>query len=270
MNDLDVYLLSERTPRFVGRITRSAQPTFSYNHDADPVQDQLSASLPFKEKSFSEEAFRPYFEGLVPEGGARESLDGELGIREDDYLSLLEVCGRECIGDVMVVKAGTKSPSWKDSSYVSISSGDLRKMLSSDAALASENAVARLSLAGTQGKVGLAFNPDPTSNVKWLRPKGLAASTHIVKTSHLRDVPELEYLCMKAASAMSIRAASVRLLDIGEMAIVVERFDRLSFIKDHALHVRRLHQEDFAQAMGVIPLRKYVELPGGSIRALLH
>lgn len=274
MSDLDIYLLTDRAPRLVGRIVRRGEPYFSYasmvaDTAAECITPRLSASLSSGSEHYRESQFRPYFEGLVPEGSARDALAGELGIPSDDYLGVLEACGRECIGDVIVVAHGFEPPSWSGSGYSPIQEDKLRAMLSSDVALASENAASRPSLAGTQGKVGLARYPGGIVDAKgWLRPRGLAASTHILKTSHLRDLPELEYLCMRAASALSIRTAEVTLLNVGRTATAVRRFDRTWDVVDGELHVLRLHQEDFAQALGVPPHRKYAELEGDSVRTL--
>lgn len=96
----------------------------------------------------------------------------------------------------------------------------------------------------------------------------MAATTHILKTSDLRDIPEIEFLCLSAAAACGIRCARVRLLDEGRPVLVVQRFDRVGQLVDGRLHVERLHQEDLAQAFSVAPASKYAELPGGTVRSI--
>lgn len=131
-----------------------------------------------------------------------------------------------------------------------------------------KNASSRLSLAGTQNKIGLAHNPNLDFEHGWLRPKGLAATTHLLKTSYLRDLPEIEYLCMSAAAGCGIAVARTHLLALPTPTLAVERFDRNVNVVDGALKVERRHQEDLAQALSLTPGSKYAELPGGSAASI--
>lgn len=146
----------------------------------------------------------------------------------------------------------------------------LKRLFLSPVALARENVASRLSLAGTQSKTGLAHSPDTPLDTGWLRPLGLAASTHILKGSHLRDMPEIEFLCMKAAQACGIETARASLLDLGNPVLAVRRFDRQVSSKNGQLMVRRLHQEDLAQTLGVSPASKYAELGRGTVQTIAN
>ena len=264
MADLVVYRLSFDTPQEVGRISSDGS-SFAYSEAylQDPCAASLSISLPLRSEAYAADQFRPYFEGLLAEGVQRSLLAAELQLPEDDYLALLAACGRECIGDVVFSLEGDDAAP-ETAGYDPVSESELRTMFLS-AAPAAENAASRMSLAGTQGKVGLAHAPGGPISDDWLRPRGWAASTHILKSSHLRDVPEVEFLCMKAARACGISIADVGLVPAGVPVIAVERFDRAATTEGDELRVRRMHQEDLAQAFGVLPGSKYAELPGGSI-----
>ena len=74
----------------------------------------------------------------------------------------------------------------------------------------------RLSLAGNQGKVGLAHVPDTSLCDDWLRPIGGAASTHILKVSDIPRIAEFEIVCMGAASRCGLRVAEIRALQFGK------------------------------------------------------
>lgn len=63
----------------------------------------LSMSLPLSPRKYSAYEMRPYFEGLLPEGPTREALVSQLGLPHDDYLSILEAIGLDCIGDVVIL-----------------------------------------------------------------------------------------------------------------------------------------------------------------------
>lgn len=261
---LDVYRLQTSIPLLVGTIdgdTRSFSYASSYLLSPGPLP--LSRSLPLCEETFAEERCRPYFEGLIPEGEARATLAAELGLDANDYLAMLEACGRDCIGDVLIRREGDDAAS-EQPSYEPLRGEALLAMFSTPEGVARENASSRLSLAGTQDKAGLAERPDAPG--AWLRPHGLAASTHILKTSYLRDVPELEFVCMRAARACGVRVAEVSLHSYGRPVVAVRRFDRRVSIDGGRLVVGRLHQEDLAQALGVLPASKYAELRGGSLR----
>ena len=268
MEGLSVERLERFEPRIVGHLASDGS---SFVYDAAYLESSratpLSQSLPLQTEAFSAREFRLYFEGLLAEGPARRALASELQLPEDDYLALLEACGRDCIGDVVISRAGSdgaREPAF----YEPIDSDRFRALFCGLPCMAEENAASRLSLAGTQGKIGLAHDPRQSMDEGWLRPHGLAATTHILKTSHLRDIPEIEFLCMKAAALCGLEAARVGLIDAGASVLAVERFDRESVAEEGELRVRRLHQEDLAQALGVTPASKYAELEGGTVRVV--
>lgn len=269
MDRLYVYRVAHLEPRFVGAID-VLHRSFAYapTYLDDPGALRLSRSLPLRTDSFSETEFRPFFEGLLAEGDARRALVSELEVAEDDYLALLSACGCDCIGDIIVSDRRLSEGAQLDGSYSPVPKGNLRRLFLKDLSIASENASSRLSLAGAQHKTGMAHEPKGDLADGWLRPHGIAATTHILKTSDLRDVPEIEFLCMSAAAACGIRCARVRLLDEGRPVLAVQRFDRVARLAEGKLSVERLHQEDLAQAFSVTSASKYAELPGGTVRAI--
>lgn len=265
MRTLEIFRLLSCGPRLIGRISPD-ESIFEYDTsylesaDAQP----LSLSLPLRREPFKETQFKPYFEGLIAEGAARETLAAELQTSESDYLSILELCGRECIGDIVVHEEGKPFVSTPES-YEALSKSEFRALFKNDCEMANESIASRLSLAGTQNKIGLAHLPSAAMDEGWLRPQGFAGTTHILKTSHLLDVPELEYLCMKTAAQLGIPTAKVALLDFGKPVLAVERFDRVVKNTERNMQVTRLHQEDLAQALGITPGSKYAELSGSTV-----
>lgn len=267
MTQLRISRVELASPQEIGMLsTNNGAFTYSQAYLSSPSPVPLSASLPLQSQPFPEHAARPYFEGLLAEGPARAQLAGTLGIREDDYLSLLEACGKDCIGDILVSR---QPPTASRGEYRPLTLDDMRNLLSDSASLAENNAALRLSLAGTQGKTGLAHLPGHTSDSGWLEPSGIAATTHILKTSRMRDVPENEYLCMKAAAACGIETPHVELMDFPLPTLTVERFDRKARLDANGrLSVARIHQEDLAQALGVPSASKYAEVEEGTIPAI--
>ena len=268
MPGFSIYRLEQLSPVLVGALGELGD-AFSYDPDYLACADAkpLSLSLPLRQGAFSAAEIRPYFEGLLAEGQARAALASRLGLAEEDWLGLLVACGRECIGDVLVCD-DTCSPIGDGEGYAPLGDAELREMFLDDSETARENVTTRLSLAGTQSKTALAHMPGSSIGAGWLRPAGLSASTHILKTSHLRDLPEVEYLCMSSAAFCGMAVAQTALLDVGNPVLATERFDRRALVEGDRLVVNRLHQEDMAQAMGVTGGSKYAELEGGSVRAM--
>ena len=101
-----VFRLEDANPSFVGTIDCFVL-SFSYDEGYRSREKSygLSFSLPLSSRPYAEEQFKPYFEGLLPEAGARKALAANAGLREDDYLGLLRLCGKDCIGDVIVLGA---------------------------------------------------------------------------------------------------------------------------------------------------------------------
>ena len=90
----------------------------------------------------------------------------------------------------------------------------------------------------------------------WAWPAAGAMSTHIIKPepsdpqAAIPDIIEYEHWTMRLAAAAGLEAARSELVHFGDrLALVVERYDRVGG--------KRLHQEDFAQALGIRPGAKY-------------
>ena len=265
---LKVYRVGRERPVLIGRLDK-ASGSFTYDtvYLESPSASPLSVSLPLRSAPFAEAEARAYFDGLVPEGVPRKLLAAQLHTRDNDYLAMLAACGMDCIGDLSITPDAMPGPSV----YDPISRSKLRALFSRDKSISQLNATNRLSLAGTQNKIGLAHAPSGTLEDGWYRATGSAASTHILKVNSSDTVSYLEFLCMNAASRCGLNAAETHLLDFGIPTICSTRFDRLvEAIEDQPPYFRviRLHQEDFAQAFGMNPGSKYTEIDGGSIAAI--
>ncbi len=112
----------------------------------------------------------------------------------------------------------------------------------------------RLSLAGAQDKLPVVF--DGTRRRIGLPING-TPSSHILKPAILavKDSVSNEGFCMALAEAMQLKPAKSKVHHVlGRAFLLVERYDR---VLDSLGHRQRLHQEDFCQALGVIPEMKY-------------
>ena len=119
----------------------------------------------------------------------------------------------------------------------------------------------RLSLAGAQNKLPVVRDKD------WIAlPMGDLPSSHIIKPEP-KGFPGLttnETFCMKLARFVGLNVPNVELYQAGKTpCIIVERYDRKTTPEGKLL---RVHQEDFCQALGFPPERKYQQEGGPLVR----
>lgn len=256
---LDVWLrgrhlaaLTEPSP-FRYRLTFTAEAL----DELGPGARVLSLSLPVTEEPTADHrtdpARRPvsaFLEGLLPEGGLRTQLASALGVASVDKMALLDQVGGECAGAVQFLRPG-----------VSPSSGQVRPLSTDEVNQIvtdmpthhlPEGAAPQASLAGIQDKVLLSWLPDG----HWGWPTDGAPSSHLIKPepgtgTALDHLVQAEHWAMQVAARAGLSAAATALEVFGERpAIVVTRYDR-------DLDGRRLHQEDFCQALSLDPQAKY-------------
>jgi serine/threonine-protein kinase HipA len=116
----------------------------------------------------------------------------------------------------------------------------------------------RLSLAGAQDKLPVVFDGDRMG-----LPRNGTPSTHILKPAiqAVEDSVANEGFCLALADAMQLKPAKSKVHAIGGRPfLLVERYDRITEVPKPGVteaQMRRLHQEDFCQALGVVPEMKY-------------
>jgi serine/threonine-protein kinase HipA len=262
---LDVYLFRD----LVGHLIQDdgGQMAFDYAESWVEKADAypLSRSLPLRKERFSRKECRGFFAGILPEESKREIIARNLGISARNDYAMLERIGGECAGAVTFVPAGEPLPD-RNYSYRTLTDAELvaiLKELPKRPLLAGEEGV-RLSLAGAQDKVAVRVDGDKVS-----LPLGGAPSTHILKPliERFEGVVFNEALAMKLAKAVGLSAAAVEIRTIEDMAfLVVERYDRIHReTADEELIIERVHQEDFCQALDIVPEMKYQKEGGPSL-----
>jgi len=268
---LDVYLNN----KLVGFLVQDddCQMSFGYSNNwlKDPLAIPLSHSLPLRDGSFSRKECRGFFAGILPEESKRKIIASNLGISPQNDYAMLEQIGGECAGAVTFVPAGESLPE-KNDKYRSLNEtelADILRTLPHRPLLAGEQGV-RLSLAGVQDKITVHVNGDEIS-----LPLGGAPSTHILKPAIQRfdGVVFNEALCMKLAAKVGLPTALVETRQAeGIDYLLVERYDRKLVsmspgqlsgglprfgVPPMRFVTRRLHQEDFCQALAIPPDKKY-------------
>lgn len=229
----------------------------------------ISASLPVRAEPYAEAALLPFFDGLLPEGLARERLATRLRLDPADVFGFLREIGRECAGALSVVPegadlgaVGTEGVEWLDDAKLAERIADLTTRPLADEP--AENI--RISLAGAQDKMAVVVDAARIG-----LPRGTTPSTHILKPASVERrgargdrlaYPSLvanEAFCTVLAERAGLRTAQLTVREISGIAsLLVARYDRVTVNGV----VARVHQEDFCQALAVPSRRKY-EADGG-------
>ncbi|MBQ9661727.1 MAG: type II toxin-antitoxin system HipA family toxin [Oscillospiraceae bacterium] len=262
----------------VGTITGEAasDARFRYldeyrNGNGTPV----SVSLPMQEDDFTAEQTASYFEGLLPEGFTRRTVAQWMHVDEGDYLSILHGLGRECLGAVCI----TDDSDSVGASYERITEAEVQELAAEGASKSAELVTkSHLSLTGASGKVGLYYDARTGT---WYLPRGTAPSTHIVKQSHVRleAIVTNEKLSLMTAARCGLDTPDSFIINTGkgkehEVLFATQRYDRMfepgGAVIDGMPKPYRLHQEDFAQAMGIPATAKYEKEPRGYLKGMFE
>ena len=232
----------------------------------------LSLSIPI---SASLEAKGPvvrnYFDNLLPDNDQIRSRIGKrFSTKSTEVFDLLEAIGRDCVGAVQLLPAGEEPVGWDQIQADALSEDEIVDLLhavpSEGMAEISDDELIRISIAGAQEKTALTL-----LDGQWCRPRGATPTTHIIKLplgliGGMRrvdawDSVENEWVCAKILEALGLPVAATSVETFGDQKVlVVERFDR-AWMGD-SQWIARLPQEDFCQALGVPPDKKY-EQDGG-------
>lgn len=253
-HELHVWLFSDRVGTLAlveGRLNFCYAPGWL----ALPNAIALSTSLPLQAEPFDDHKARPFFAGLLPEGHMRRLIAQQFQVSGQNDFALLDHIGGECAGAVTFLEPGQVLPmpshhgdvQWLSDEEVIAVLDELprRPMLAGKDGL-------RLSLAGAQDKLPVVLDGKRIG-----LPRNGTPSSHILKPAihAVEDSVTNEGFCLALAEAMQFKPAKSKVHTIGDRAfLLVERYDRAA---DAQGRRQRLHQEDFCQALGVVPEMKY-------------
>jgi len=253
-----------------GGLTRAPDGQVVFDYAPGGPATALSVSMPRSVRHHSSDVVMPWLDNLLPDSDdVRARWAASFGLRRVTPFDLLANMGADCAGAVQILPAGQAPDEVGGSVPASTAqiAAHLRTLRNDAAAWVFPGAGGRWSLAGQQGKFALAHGADG-----WSLPTGRTASTHIVKTgvAGLPGSDVAEFVTMRSAALLGLPVPQVDYTWFeDEPALVVSRFDRLP--SDGA--VRRVHQEDLCQALGLWRAMKYQADGGPSttdIAALLR
>jgi serine/threonine-protein kinase HipA len=216
----------------------------------------MSVAIPLVPKLRRDQSARRrnWFTELLPEGDQYEYMLAQSGLRAGDTLGFLARYGRDVAGALQLWDVDDPTePQTPD--VRSVTDTQIRELLTSPMAAPLGNfpREGRTSLGGVQPKIVLVRQPSG-----WAQAVGGWPSTHILKPElgdergHL--IFDEEYGARLARNVGLARFDSrIESFD-GIRALVIERFDRSDG--------KRIHQEDFNQALGASRIEKYQEYGG--------
>lgn len=266
MRTFEVKIELDGIPTLIGHIDFMNAQDAQFRYDEDYLENgkaaPISVSLPLQEEPFSPQATKNFFDGLLPEGFTRRSVAGWMHVDANDYLGLLCGLGKECLGAIQITDGSEQErPSYEELSVEQV------RALAREGVVKSAQIVAKshLSLTGASGKAGLYYDEKRDA---WYLPVGSAPSTHIVKQSHVRlkEIVTNEQLALTTAALLGIEVSRSFIVNTGvakeeDILFAVQRYDRTFDGAQETINglprPHRLHQEDFAQALGIAAADKY-------------
>lgn len=234
--------------------------TFLYSDEwlASPRAYPLSVSLPLAPGQQGQRKIESFLWGLLPDN---EIVLGQWArkfhVSPRNVFGLISNVGEDCAGAVQfvrpdrldAVRAGAEPEiQWLNEAGVA---ERLRALRQDQSAWRIARDTGQFSLAGAQPKTALLLQ-----NGRWGVPSGRVPTTHILKppTGEFDGHAENEHFCLELARSFNLPVANSEIRRFeDQIAIVIERYDRVRT----GGAIRRIHQEDVCQAMGLLPTRKY-------------
>jgi serine/threonine-protein kinase HipA len=259
-----------------GRVTRDRRGRFRFEYEPSyrnsPLAIPLSLSMPLALSAHAHDRIHAFMWGILPDN--ERVLDRwakHFHVSSQNPFALLAHVGEDCAGAVQfalperldsLAGDGAGEVAWLKEHEVAERLRELREDPSSWRAARDTG---QFSLAGAQPKTALVF-----VRGRWGVPAGRTPTTHIFKppVAGLDGHAENEHLCLALARELGLAAATSEVRSFGgEKTIVVERYDRIQLGKSRA--ILRLHQEDFCQALGLMPTLKYQNEGGPTPKAIV-
>lgn len=252
MTALDVHLEAHG---LAGKLRSDESGGLSFAYVPDYAGPALSLCLSVRAQAYGDVDSRAFFHNLLQEGWRLEQVAAQHRLERTDTVGLLSHLGQECAGAISVVPEGAapgKMPGRLDADYAEISPAQLAQDVADLFARKAVRQRAEFSLAGVQSKMAVVALPDG----RLLEAKNGAPTTHILKVGNADNdlLVENELLLLKTAKRLGLPVVDCERRLAGNIPyLLVPRFDRAI---DGGL-VRRLHQEDACQAMGLPTAMKY-------------
>jgi serine/threonine-protein kinase HipA len=250
MTSLPVYFEQRR----VGTIkVDKSGPSFTYDSGWVGLRGAfpISTTMPLGLDRITSDVFLPWSANLLPESEQLRTLGQFLGMSRTDVIGLLAAIGGDTAGAISFGQPGrTDGFQWRPVEKEE----DLERLINelpNKPFLVGEEGVS-MSLAGVQTKLAVAVDGAGRICI----PMYGSPSTHILKpdATRLWGSVQNEAFCLVLARQLNIPTPNITTARAGSRTyLLVERYDRMG----SGDRWRRLHQEDFCQALGTPPSAKY-------------
>ena len=252
----------------VGRLWLDEKKRFCFQYDKEWLEGSkipLSLSLPLKSDPYLDDESHSFFANLLPEEKIRAVISRNLGVSVNNDFGLLERIGGDCAGAVSVYQE-SDNLRWEHGRYRQLSPDELTAIireLPQRPLLAGEKGI-RLSLAGAQKKLPVFYDDE-----HFFLGYDAFPSNYIIKPAieDLDGTVENEAFCMALAHEVGLEVPRSFIYQHEDTRVfVVKRYDRVTTVDG----TKRLHQEDFCQALGIPPEFKYEAEGGPSLAACFN
>lgn len=258
--EIDVWLYGSRLARFSSSATLRGGPRAELEWDPHSASRWgwgsriLSHLLPINEDARPHPArVTAWLDGLMPEGRVRDNMAMEAGVDPEDPVGFFAAYGGDTVGALQFVPAG-RPPGREEDEPLLLDDAGVAQLLRE--ALARTGGRGRSehltsSLPGMEPKLGLVRNGGD-----WIRAPRDQPTTHILKVARAVDSPTADLVDTEAAALDLARRVGLTSIDAtvetfdGVRCIVVSRYDRVVDDSEPG-GLRRVHQEDAAQALGI-------------------
>jgi len=244
--------------------SREGNLSLTYKNNYPENATPISLSMPVGPLKYPKKIVLPFLQGLLPDNeNALKAIARKYEVSENNPFRILRHIGHEVAGALefkiakgRVQKLGRTARKLDPLEIEELLS---KKINEYEDGVYGDGYEEALSLAGAQAKVALHRSP----NGEWFEPYGEIISTHIIKPvpARWKNLDVVEHQTMLAAQKLGLKVAKSELASFGStQAFVTERYDR---VMDSNGQLKRVHQEDFCQALSVTPSKKYQRNDGG-------
>jgi serine/threonine-protein kinase HipA len=271
MSELEVVIEGD----LIGRVRMNKAGRLSFDYESgwrgSTSGYSLSVSMRLADITYSHSAVWPYLWNLLPENpNILQRWGQQFHVSSSNPFKLLKFVGADVPGAAQFLPpaayAAVQAQHAPSIDWINLDelAQRLAQLQSDAAAVRRPGDRGKMSLPGAQAKT--AFCWDEQRN-RWGVPSGRAPTTHIIKPAvpGFDGLVENEHLCQDVARRLGLFAARTSVLTLNETTyIVIERFDRLPPLRGSAF-MRRVHQEDMCQALGLLPGAKYQQDGGPGV-----
>lgn len=258
-HSLDVWLDGYGDP--IGRLDALDDGNIEFRYAEAFLHEgrSISLSLPFDGQPIGDVLARAFFDNLLPENDQMQRVIDREGLERNDIVGILAHVGADCAGAISCLPVGAppiKIPGELERDYRPLEHAelaDIARRLAEQQRLPDEIDDPS-PVAGVQRKVALTRLSDGRFALPGNGRK--VPTTHILKVPRRAEAAEAkqEDAACRLAAACGFDVSNSEHIVIEDVdALLIARFDRI--IQDGIVY--RVHQEDFAQALGLPANLKY-------------